>query len=199
GAAPPAMPRVLAPGAPRGMPGAGRGGPLAVRRPSAGAAASAMLAAVSLLAATGLAAAGPPFPGASAPFVAYTVVDGARIEPSLTGVPGGRAAGRRLYADPRAGCVTCHGLPEAAAAGRAPFATAPRPGVPALDGVGGRLGAGAVRLWLVAPGFLAPGIEHSVYAVGQRTDPADPFWGGPRLTAAEVEDLVAFLAGLNGS
>jgi hypothetical protein len=31
------------------------------------------------------------------------------------------------------------------------------------------------------------------YALGQRMDPADPRFGEPLLTAAEIEDLVAYL------
>jgi hypothetical protein len=34
------------------------------------------------------------------------------------------------------------------------------------------------------------------YAAGQRLGADDPLYGGPALTAAEIEDLVAYLAGL---
>jgi hypothetical protein len=34
------------------------------------------------------------------------------------------------------------------------------------------------------------------YAAGQRSGAEDPLYGGPALTAAEVEDLVAYLSGL---
>lgn len=129
--------------------------------------------------------------------VAYTVTDGRLIEKSLTGEPGDPAAGRALYAeDARTGCISCHALPDVPDLDAPPPARAPRAGVPALDDVGARLAPAEIRLWLVAPDFRAPDVKPSVFAAGQRTDPADPLWGGPRLSAAEVEDLVAFLAGL---
>jgi hypothetical protein len=34
------------------------------------------------------------------------------------------------------------------------------------------------------------------YAAGQRQGPDDPLYGGPALTAAEVEDLIAYLTTL---
>ena len=34
------------------------------------------------------------------------------------------------------------------------------------------------------------------YAAGQRDGAEDPLYGGPALTAAEIEDLVAYLATL---
>ncbi|MEM6488607.1 MAG: hypothetical protein AAF677_10145, partial [Pseudomonadota bacterium] len=145
-------------------------------------------------------------PAAPAAIVAFTVRDGRRIEESLTGRPGDAASGLRLYADAaRTGCIACHGVPEAPGL-RSPLgsvpdpARAPRAGVPPLERVGARLDAETIRLWLVAPGFLtAPGRQKpSVYAVGQRRVPDDPLYAGPRLTAAEVEDMVAWLAGLTG-
>jgi sulfur-oxidizing protein SoxX len=136
-------------------------------------------------------------PSPPAAVVAYTVTDGRRIEASLTGAPGDPAAGRALYAgEAGRGCVVCHGLPEAAAPAAPPFARAPRRSVPALEGVGARLDPAEIRLRLIAPEFLDPEARCSVYAAGQREDPTDPLWGGPRLPAAAVEDLVAFLAGL---
>ncbi len=123
------------------------------------------------------------------PIVAYTIVDGRAIPKSLTGEPGDPARGRALYAaEPRAGCADCHGVPGAAAE----ETTAPD-----LSGVGGRLTAGEIRLWIVAPAALDPETEMPpYYAAGQRTAPDDPLYGGPALTAAEIEDLVAYLTTL---
>jgi sulfur-oxidizing protein SoxX len=121
--------------------------------------------------------------------VAYTIVDGRAIPASLTAGPGDAARGRALYeAEPRAGCPACHGLP-----GRPQAA-------PDLAGVGARLSPGEIRLWLVAPAVLREGTAMpAYYAAGQRTGADDPFYGGPRLTAAEIEDLVAWLASLTGA
>lgn len=126
---------------------------------------------------------------AADPIVAYTIVDGRTIPESLTGAPGDPDRGRVLYRrEPRAGCPDCHGLP-GAEGGEAP--------APDLSGVGGRLTAGEIRLWIVAPAVLDPGTEMPpYYAAGQRTAPDDPLYGGPALTAAEIEDLVAYLAAL---
>jgi len=112
--------------------------------------------------------------------VPYTVTDAARIDHSLTGHPGDPAAGAALYADrARTGCAECH------EAGRAP---------PLVAGELPR-DAGVLRLWLVAPEVRDPALAfHSHYRAGQRDDPQDPQHGGPLLTAAEIEDLVAWLA-----
>ncbi len=126
---------------------------------------------------------------AAEPVVAYTITNGSEITASLTGVPGDAARGRALYrGEARAGCPACHGVP--GDAGEAASA-------PDLAGVGGRLSAGAIRLWIVAPVAIDPETAMSAfYAAGQRDEAEDPLYGGPALTAAEIEDLVAFLAAL---
>jgi sulfur-oxidizing protein SoxX len=128
---------------------------------------------------------------AGEPVVAYTIVDARAIPESLTGAAGDPARGRALYAkEPRAGCAACHGMP--GGPGEAPG--------PDLAGVGGRLSPGEIRLWLVAPGVVDPETTMpAFYAAGQRTGADDPLYGGPALTAAEIEDLVAYLAGLDGT
>lgn len=133
---------------------------------------------------------------AAEPIVAYTIVDARAIPQSLTGAPGDAARGRALYAEePRAGCVACHGIPGHGMPGAEGERTAPD-----LAGVGARLTAGELRLWLVAPGVAEPETEMpAYYAAGQRTGADDPLYGGPALTAAEIEDLVAYLAGLRGA
>ena len=83
---------------------------------------------------------------AAEPVVAYTITnigaDASEIPASLTGAPGDAARGRALYGgEARAGCPACHGVP--GAAGEAASA-------PDLAGVGGRLSAGAIRLWIAA-------------------------------------------------
>jgi L-cysteine S-thiosulfotransferase len=127
--------------------------------------------------------------------VAYEIVDAREIPVSLTGGPGDPETGRALYLDDKlARCAACHGVPGGLPAATGKLAEAPR-----LGDVGRRLRPGAIRLWLVAPEVIAPGTRMpSFYALGQRDDPADPRFGEPLLTAAEIEDLVAYLAGLRG-
>jgi len=126
------------------------------------------------------------FGRAAEPVVAYTITNGSEISASLTGAPGDAARGRALYAaEARAGCPACHGMPGEA--------------VSELDlsGLGGRLSAGAIRLWVVAPSAIAEDTKMpAYYAAGQRDGAEDPLYGGPALTAAEIEDLVAYLAAL---
>ena len=126
---------------------------------------------------------------AAEPVVAYTITNGSEITSSLTGAPGDAARGRALYAgEARAGCPACHGVP--GAAGEVTSA-------PDLAAVGGRLSAGAIRLWVVAPAAISPETAMpAYYAAGQRDGAEDPLYGGPALTAAEIEDLVAYLAAL---
>jgi len=126
---------------------------------------------------------------AAEPVVAYTITNGSEITASLTGAPGDAARGRALYAgEARAGCPACHGMPGAACEAAS---------APELAGVGGRLSAGAIRLWVVAPVAIDPETAMpAYYAAGQRGEAGDPLYGGPALTAAEIEDLVAYLAAL---
>ena len=68
---------------------------------------------------------------------------------------------------------------------------------PDLAGVGARLSGGAIRLWIAAPVAIDPETAMpAYYAAGQRDGAEDPLYGGPVLTAAEIEDLVAYLAAL---
>ena len=130
---------------------------------------------------------------AAEPVVAYTITnigtDASEIPASLTGAPGDAARGRALYgSEARAGCPACHGVP--GAAGETASA-------PDLAGVGARLSGGAIRLWIAAPVAIDPETAMpAYYAAGQRDGAEDPLYGGPALTAAEIEDLVAYLAAL---
>ena len=130
--------------------------------------------------------------------VAYTITNGAGITDSLTGAPGDAARGQVLYAgEARAGCAACHGVPGALGALEALGVLGEAATAPDLSSVGGRLSAGAIRLWIVAPVVLAPETAMpAYYAAGQRYGVDDPLYGGPALTAAEIEDLVAYLASL---
>jgi len=130
---------------------------------------------------------------AAEPVVAYTITnigtDASEIAASLTGAPGDAARGRAFYgSEARAGCPACHGAP--GAAGETASA-------PDLAGVGARLSGGAIRLWIAAPTAIDPETAMPpFYVAGQRDGAEDPLYGGPALTAAEIEDLVAYLTAL---
>ena len=148
-------------------------------------------------------------------------MNGRQIPRPLTDAPGDPDAGRALYHDAApAGCAACHGRLEPANAdadtarpeiGTDPSdpeakrpdetGTDPRnnsapaaPGAPALTGLAQRMDAATLRLWLVAPQVLRPGTAMpAFYLLGQRKDPNDPRYGEPTLSAAEIEDLIAYL------
>lgn len=123
--------------------------------------------------------------------VSYTIVDGRGIPASLTGRAGNAEAGRKLFFDRGStGCSGCHGSPGGPGAQPNPDGAS----APSLAGVAGRRSEGALRLWLVAPGVINPLTEMpSYYEIGQRTDPNDPRYGETLLSAAEIEDLIAYL------
>jgi sulfur-oxidizing protein SoxX len=134
--------------------------------------------------------------------VAYRVVDARAIPDSLTGRQGDAQAGRALYLDDKlARCAGCHGVPDGrAGAAAADSVLAPATAAPPLGDVGRRLDPGAIRLWLVAPQLVSADTEMpGFYSIGQRMDPADPRFGEPLLTAAQIEDLVAYLAAQSGA
>ena len=124
------------------------------------------------------------------PVVSYRIVNASEIPDSLTGGRGDAGAGQALYFDQgKTGCSGCHGAPADPEAAARPAA-----GAPGLGEITGRLTEGEIRLWIVAPQVLAPDTAMpAYYAVGQRDDPKDPRFGEPRLTASEVEDLIAYL------
>ena len=123
--------------------------------------------------------------------VPYVIENAREIPASLTGRPGDAERGRQLYFNrERSGCSTCHGSPSG------PGSEGNTGGAqgPSLTGVANRLSEGAMRLWLVAPQVLRPGTTMpAYYASGQRTDPNDPRFGETRFSAAQIEDLIAYL------
>lgn len=128
-------------------------------------------------------------------FVPYRISNGREIQHSLTGEPGDPVAGRALfYNASRTGCSLCHGSPEL------PREPADARDAPDLYRVGGRLTTGHMRLWVVAPEAIqGASTMPAFHKPGQRIDPSDPLFGGPTLTAAEVEDVVAYLAATTGA
>jgi sulfur-oxidizing protein SoxX len=119
---------------------------------------------------------------ANAQMANYQVV-GDGIPQSLTGKPGDAARGKALLVKREAAnCLSCHsikGLPDGGLKG------------PSLDGVGASLTAAQLRLSVVDTSRVSRGSAmpsfHKSAALGGDS---------PRLTAAEVEDVVAYLATL---
>ena len=124
--------------------------------------------------------------------VPYRVV-GDAIPVSLTGRPGDAAEGRKVVEDRKLGnCLSCHSLPIGAE----------DPGNigPDLRGVGTRLSPAQLRLRVVNMKVLDPQtIMPAYYRVAGLHDVGKSFAGKPILGAQQVEDLVAFLAGIKST
>lgn len=131
-------------------------------------------------------------PSAAAPpqrtqLVPYVIV-GDSIPASLTGGNGNPARGRAIVVDPQHGmCLLCHSgpFPEDKFQGNIG---------PDLTGIGRRLSEGQLRLRIVDASKINPDtIMPPFYRVDalRRVPPA--YRGKPVLTAAEIEDVVAFL------
>jgi sulfur-oxidizing protein SoxX len=109
----------------------------------------------------------------------------------LTEEPGNPARGRTVLRDrDRATCLICH---------EAPIPDEPDQGRigPSLAGVGSRLTPGEIRLRLVDPEAVTPGsIMPSYYRTEGLHRVLAAHAGQPIYTAQQVEDVVAYLAGL---
>jgi sulfur-oxidizing protein SoxX len=125
--------------------------------------------------------------GSLAPFS----VVGDAIPASLTGAAGRPASGRTIVLDRRLGaCLMCH---------TGPFPEEQFQGTlaPDLSGVGSRWSAGQLRLRLVDATRLNPGtIMPPYYRVAGLTRVGSAWRGSSMLTAAQIEDVVAFLSTL---
>ncbi|MEM1383723.1 MAG: c-type cytochrome [Pseudomonadota bacterium] len=130
--------------------------------------------------------------------VAYSIVNGRRIPERLSEQPGDPVRGAGIFADPgRGGCIACHGYTvEGARDPMTPDIATWRAVVPP-DSFARAPDPGELRLWLVAPQTLNPETEMPAYYVaGTRRQPRDPLYGGPQLTAQEIEDVLAYLLSL---
>lgn len=122
-------------------------------------------------------------PALAAPPVDYTVTNAGEIGEPLSDAPVDVDDGAAVFAS--AGCDACH-----RARG---FETAPDLG-PDLSDVGRRLNEGAVRLMIVAPRVRAPDTKMpAYYDVGRYGAAPDEEVGRTRLSALEIEQLVAWL------
>lgn len=121
---------------------------------------------------------------------AYTVA-GDAVPASLTGAPGDAARGRRIVLNRQVGlCLLCHS---------GPFPEERFQGTigPNLTGIGARLSAGQIRLRIVDPGRInAATIMPAYYRTEGLRRVARAFQGKTVLTAAQIEDVVAFLGTL---
>lgn len=122
--------------------------------------------------------------------VSFTIV-GDAIPASLTGASGDPNRGRAIVTDRTRGlCLLCHGgpFPEERFQGNL---------APDLAGIGTRRSPAQLRLRLVDGRALNPDtIMPSYYSLTGLTRVGRVWQGRPILSAAEIEDVVAFLATL---
>ncbi|MGL9619927.1 sulfur oxidation c-type cytochrome SoxX [Bradyrhizobium sp. U531] len=119
----------------------------------------------------------------------YTIV-GDGIPISLTGAPGDAARGRALVLARTTTCILCHSGPFPETRFQGDLA-------PDLTGAGNRWTASQLRLRLVdASRFNAQTIMPAYYRNNGLVRVGRNFAGKPILSAAEIEDIVAFLATL---
>ena len=153
-----------------------------------------------LKAVTGLIVAGIALGGTAIADVApgdVTWVDDVMIPASLTGAPGNAEAGVAVVsARSQGNCVACHGisaLPDVAFQGNVG---------PSLDGVGSRWNESELRGILVNAKHMFPDTRMpSFYRVDGFIRPGDAYTGraadpatfGPLLSAAQIEDTIAYL------
>lgn len=119
------------------------------------------------------------------------VVTGDAIERPLEGAVGDAARGRAVVANRTVGlCLLCHSgpFPEERFQGNL---------APPLDGAGTRWSAGQLRLRLVDPARVVPdSLMPAYFRAEGLTRVAPAFSGKPILSAAQIEDVVAYLATL---
>jgi sulfur-oxidizing protein SoxX len=121
--------------------------------------------------------------------VPYKIV-GDGIAESLTGSPGDATRGRALVLARTTTCILCHSGPFPETRFQGDLA-------PELTRTGNRWSAGQLRLRLVdASRFNAETIMPSYYRNDGLIRVGRNFAGKPILSAAEIEDIVAFLATL---
>lgn len=109
----------------------------------------------------------------------------------LTPLAGDAARGRTLAVSrDGAHCILCHGLPGVAAGAAGDLA-------PPLDGVGARLAPAQLRLRVADSTRINPLTIMPAYHRTEGLNQVAAAWRGkPILSAQEVEDVVAYLAGL---
>ncbi len=134
--------------------------------------------------------AGAAFSAQAEKFVTYKVVGGA-IPQSLTGKAGDPVNGRKVAINRKKGnCLACHvrPVPEQADHGEVG---------PPLDDVGGRLGAGEIRLRIVNPKVVNPDTIMPAFYRTTGLHRVQKKWKGKTIISPQdVEDIVASLVTL---
>jgi sulfur-oxidizing protein SoxX len=119
------------------------------------------------------------------------VVSGDAIAQSLTGAKGDPARGRSIIVNRQVGlCLLCHA---------GPFPEERFQGTigPDLNGVASRLSEGQMRLRIVDPARTNPdSVMPAYFRTEGLTRVAPSVRGKPILSAAQIEDVIAFLATL---
>lgn len=119
----------------------------------------------------------------------YTVV-GDAIPQSLTGAPGDPVRGRAVVTARQNTCLLCHSGPFPEERFQGDLS-------PDLRGVGARWSEGELRLRLVDASRLNPATIMPSYYKIDGLNRVGPAWRGkPILTAAQIEDVVAYLVTL---
>jgi L-cysteine S-thiosulfotransferase len=119
----------------------------------------------------------------------YKIIGDGILEP-LTGAPGDAARGRVLLLDRSTTCILCHSGPFPETRFQGDLA-------PDLTGTGNRWSVSQLRLRLVdASRFNPETIMPSYYRAEGLVRVGRNFSGKPILTAAQIEDIVAYLATL---
>jgi L-cysteine S-thiosulfotransferase len=118
-------------------------------------------------------------------------IQGDAVPRSLTGTPGDAARGRAIVGNRQVGlCLLCHSGPFPEEHFQGDLA-------PSLSGAGARWSEGQLRLRIVDASRLAPDtIMPPFYRTEGLTRVAPAFAGKTILTAAQVEDVVAYLVSL---
>lgn len=120
------------------------------------------------------------------PLVAFRI-DGDAIPAPLVAVAADAQRGRDIVASRDGNCLLCHAIPETGARFMGDIA-------PPLSGIGARLSAAQLRLRVVDQARLNPEtVMPSYYKVDGLHRVAPAFRGRPILSAAQIEDVVAFL------
>jgi L-cysteine S-thiosulfotransferase len=128
--------------------------------------------------------------GAHAQTLAPYRIVGDGIPDSLTGSPGDAERGRALMLDRTSTCILCHSGPFPETRFQGDLA-------PDLTGSGNRWSVSQLRLRLVdASHFNRDTIMPSYYRVDELVRVGKNWSGRPILTAAQIEDIVAYLATL---
>jgi sulfur-oxidizing protein SoxX len=118
------------------------------------------------------------------------VIVGDAIPASLTGEPGDAVRGRTLILNRTSTCILCH-------SGPFPQETFQGDLAPSLSGVGSRWSPAQLRLRLVDASRLNPATIMPSYYRVDGLDRVGAAWRDkPMLSAAQIEDIVAYLATL---